>query len=214
MPEKDKLEVLELPYPYLHKKSTFTEKIYEFLREYGYIVDMLPAIIIKERYLQQNEYLITQHLYETFLNVIGEFRLLNKDVLINALTQGVENGIFALGKIVNDVIHCDTWKTAPKITLKDHEIIISPELCKKLGAKSFQEEIDKEKTRKAPTKERSDLSTTNKLELAAILRYLETKFEKITITIRAEDGEISKSEFEDKIKEALLQLGISAQDIE
>ncbi len=226
VPEKEKLEVLELPYPYLHKKATFTEKIYEFLREYGYIVDMLPAIIIKERYLQQNEYLITPHLYETFLNVIGEFRLVNKDVLINALTQGVENGIFALGKIVNDVIHCDAWKTAPKITLKDHEIIISPELCKKLSAKSFQEEIEKEKTRKTPIKERSDLSTTNKLELtfplpkghstqiAAILRYLETKFEKITITIRAEDGEISKSEFEDKIKEALLQLGISVQDID
>ncbi len=45
-------------------------------------------------------------------------------------------------------------------------------------------------------------------DISRLLNYLQTKFENIEIRIVAEEGEIEKEDYENKIKETLRQLGI------
>jgi len=45
-------------------------------------------------------------------------------------------------------------------------------------------------------------------DISRLLNYIQTKFENIEIRIVAEEGEIEKEDYENKIKEALRQLGI------
>jgi glutamyl/glutaminyl-tRNA synthetase len=41
-----------------------------------------------------------------------------------------------------------------------------------------------------------------------VLNYLQSKFEEMEISLRLDKGELTEQELEDKIKEALRQLGI------
>jgi hypothetical protein len=45
-------------------------------------------------------------------------------------------------------------------------------------------------------------------DISRLLSYIQTKFGKLEIKIKATEGEMTKEELEDKIKESLKQLGI------
>jgi len=45
-------------------------------------------------------------------------------------------------------------------------------------------------------------------QLLGLLNYMQTKYDKIEVKISASDGSMKKEEFENKIKEALRQMGI------
>jgi hypothetical protein len=50
-------------------------------------------------------------------------------------------------------------------------------------------------------------------DIAQITRFLQSKFNKILIELCAEDGEISDSDYDDKIMEAFMQLGIEPEEL-
>lgn len=48
--------------------------------------------------------------------------------------------------------------------------------------------------------------------LMDVMNFLQSKFDRLDITLVAEQGEISKQEYEDKVREAFRQMGIEATE--
>ncbi|MBC8488679.1 MAG: hypothetical protein H8D45_21860 [Bacteroidetes bacterium] len=168
-------------------------------------------------------------IYEATLKTPGELRLLNKDILVTAVSKGVENGIFGFGELIDNEIKCLYFKEKQFITLTDNSIIIKPEICE-----TQKLEIDTEKPYEREKEKEPIVSEEGKVKqgeigfdikkdnvhltfsipkgkvsgIMGILNLLQLKFEDVKIEISATDGEISESDYENKIKEALIQLGI------
>ncbi|HPC57347.1 MAG TPA: hypothetical protein PLP10_05845, partial [Caldisericia bacterium] len=103
----------------------------------------------------------------------------------------------------------------------ESEIIIEKSICERELEKAPEKIPEEEEEIKTSYDENIKKETISKLQLPVIkipkgkvsdisrlLNYLQTKFENIEIRIVAEEGEIEKEDYENKIKEALRQLGI------
>ena len=79
--------------------------------------------MIKERYLTQNPYVLTEGLYLSLLRTPGEMRPTSKSVIENAISEGVNKGIFGLGEIENGKAVCKFFKESVMVFLYGEEII-------------------------------------------------------------------------------------------
>lgn len=211
----------------------FWEEIKEILLEKKQLFKKINPNVIWMKYLQDKEYIGTGELYEHLLKTPGEPRPLNRDAVIAGIKEGVERGLFGLGKIQDGKPVCWKFRNAVTPTLEEGEIIIKPEICKQ----QFEEREDKK--RKATLDTRVAIPDTGqvaiyfgdsgegatsakgytKLELelevpieelytfSNVIDYLSKKFNdiRIEIRIRAEEGFIGFTEYEDKILEAIKQ---------
>lgn len=213
--------------------ETFIDReIYNRLRSDGEILERISAGVIKEKYLKEREFVPTKNLLESFWKTPGELRITSAEVLKEGIKDGVERGIFGLGYLENDRPQCKYFKQPAAPEFSDNEIIIKAELCQPGeppeppkgpkwpgGVKEGEEPTTppSPEVPKAPTYKNIHL----KLEvprgrisdMARILNFIYTKFTDCTveIEIKAEGGEISISDYEDKVKEALRQAGIEVK---
>jgi len=140
----------------------------------------------------------------------------------------VLHGVFGLGELENDQTKCIFYKEDCTLSLSGTEIIIREELCDK---KDKPSEPIPEPPTKPPIKDgEPDLPETPTKELLKIvhlnfkipkgkvssimgmMNLLQSKFDEITIDLKAEKGELSKDDYENKIKEALRQIGVNPED--
>jgi len=198
------------------------------LKGEGEILERLSAGIIKEKYLKDKDYIETKKLYEAFLKVPGEIRLISPEGLQDGIKEGVERGIFGLGYLRDEQPVCEHINQVPPVDLRDDEIIVKPELCveKGEGVEVISPEGEGrliEPRDEAPAGVKADTYSKVVLDLnvpighvstvAKIINFLKSKFSRCGVKIRiiAEGGEIATADYEDKIKEALSQAGIDIE---
>ncbi|CUT03983.1 hypothetical protein JGI25_01332, partial [Candidatus Kryptobacter tengchongensis] len=152
--------------------------------------------------------------------------------------EGVRQGLFGLGRLEKDkpVYNYFNEDCSPEIV--EGEVIIKAELCKKevsdkaeiiaeptssLSVVGEKTEGGEKESKVSPLKEGYSgiylkfLVPFGKLsDVGRIINYLKSKFSKVEIVMEiiAENGEIKKDEYEDKLIEALKQAGINEKDIE
>ncbi len=213
----------------IYGEKFLNQEIYQFLKNHGEILEKVSPKVIKEKYLSGKDFIPIRSLYETFLRTPGELRLVSKEGYITSIKEGVKMGLFGFGYLRGDLPECVVIGEAPKVDLTEDEIITQPKLCEKKEEVKMGAEAMKDISEPFPTltvsnsmeeyKERSymdslDLSllvSHGKLSpVGNIISLLWNKFEKVevTINIKAENGKLEKSEYEDKILEALRQAGI------
>lgn len=236
LPAKDGYKEIDIGYP-TFGEIWLDKEIYEILRSRGEILERISPKVIKEKYMGEKEYIEIKKLYETFLKTPGELRIISEEGFKEAIKEGVKEGLFGYGKLNNGIIECECIYEIPEINFTEDEIIIKPELCEKkkkeiieeipteekeLEIKTKEGEITKfESEEKEPMEKISSLSLKLNVpsgNISPIVNLVNSFISKrfnicnITVIIKAKEGEITLAEYENKIKEAIMQIGAKIEE--
>lgn len=230
IPNKEGFKVFDLGIPTYGLSKFIVDEVYEKLLNEKEILEKLSPSVLKSKYLSNNDYVSTEAVYSSSLSTPGEFRLSSKKVLESSIEQGVLTGLFGLGLLENNQPLCKYFKKFPHIYFNEDEIIIKDSICtEQIKQVSFVEketESDKHITQNvipdnildqvAPAKQKTyDQLSFNFLipkgkvsSVMSVLNYLQSKYERLEISIKANNGQLTEQEYEYKIKEAFRQIGV------
>lgn len=197
--------------------STYTtnprldEEIYSLLKKEDVILEKISSILIVERYLKNRDTVGTKNILDALYSTPGEMIITSEDVLRNAIKEGIEKG--SISALVRD-------EPTNDITFDENEVITTAR--PKPGPPPISGHTEPSKPQGPP--EPLPVSESYKrvsLELdvpvgklsdlvRAVNNMLGKSFSKVKlkVQIEAENGSISKSDYEDKVLEAFSQSGI------
>ena len=237
IPTKDGLKDSDLGVPTYGGTKKLDEIVYENLSSRGEILEKIAPLLLKERFLKNKESVSTQQLYHSSARTPGELRAFSRSVWESGISEGVKKGVFGLGELEDGKPVCGFFKESPPLlAFTENEVIISAEIC--IDQRKAQEEEESETDKDDSTGSQggnggdtiieengsvedepdTDSRTYVQLEftlphgqassLMGMMNLLQREFNTLQIKLTATDGEMSEQDYEDKIKEALDQLGI------
>ncbi|MFN4132702.1 MAG: AAA family ATPase, partial [Caldimicrobium sp.] len=156
IPSTSDLKEIDLGVPTYQKDLKINKEVYERLRSEGDILENLSALVIKDRYLKDNDYVETKNLLETFYKTPGEIRIIKDEILKKAIIEGVKRGIFGFGRLEKGKPICEAYKEECEPKLVDGEIILQESLCKIEKTEPPFEAYAKPKPHVEPYKDLSD----------------------------------------------------------
>ncbi len=232
IPTRDGVKEIDLGIPTYGETKSLYGEIYEKLRTEGEILESIAPLVIKEKYLVNKDYVLTEQLYQSFFRTPGETRPANRNVLEKSIIQGVSTGLFGLGELEDNKPICRFYKEPCVPALSGQEILIIESLCVKPvpGIKPGKQpeevrekgDIDskgKEIIDDKPLHEekkfihlRFSVPKGKVSNIMGIMNFLQNKFNSLEVELTAKEGGITKQEFEDKIEEAFRQLGIKIEE--
>ncbi|MCD6220908.1 ATP-binding protein, partial [bacterium] len=86
---REGLKDIDLGIPTYGEEKPLDEQIYEKLRAEGEILEKIAPLVIKEKYLKDKDYVLTEKLYKSAFTTPGEPRVLNKKIWEEAISEGV-----------------------------------------------------------------------------------------------------------------------------
>ncbi len=202
-------------------------EIFNRLKSEGEILERISPAVIKEKYLKDREYVNTKNLLEAFWKTPGEIRLTSAEGLMDGIKEGVERGLFGLGYLENGKPVCKYFKEKVSPELTDSEIILAASLCRPSTTEGYvppketiKPGVKEERGTKAQVPSYKELHLKVEVprgrmsDISRVINLLNSKFSdcRVEIEIKAEGGEITISDYEDKIKEALTQAGIELKE--
>jgi len=230
LPGRDGLKDINLGKPTYGMDLSIDQIVYNRLRSEEELLERLSPLVIAEKYLKDRDYVETRRIWDAILNTPGENRFISIDAVRDSIREGVSQGLFGLGYIEDGKPSCKYFKEDYTPTLSEGEIIIRKDLCK------VEEETIEEtpsppgrvvSTTTAPpvvtTAEKEDRYTELNLaisptverlsDIVRLIYFIREKFDNVEIRMKisAKEGEISISEYQDKILEALKQAGIQIE---
>ena len=229
-------ESFDIGIPTFGENRGLDAKIYDDMRTEGEILERTTPLFLKTKYLSKNEYVLTEQIYQSTLKTPGEPRYVNKSILENAIIEGVQNGIFGLGILENNIPKCEYFKKAPSVSLSGNEVIIVDGLCREVrdepvgglwkDSGSISGSIPATSGDKGKSAGGVQTSLTDKKALRlsftipmgkvsnilGVMNFLTNRFKRVDITIEAQDGALSEQDYENKIKEAFEQIGVEIRE--
>lgn len=233
VPVKGGIKEVDLGIPTYGEKSTLDEHAYDELRREGELLEKISPLVIKEKYLRENNFVKLQLIYDSMLKTPGERRVVGSNVIEDSIRQGVKQGLFGLGeqKEAGSEVVCRFFNEEPQINFGETEIIIKDILCipevKITGTTTPQTVITIIKKPEKTELQTLTVSGSNDLtelkfgfevprhkisQVMFIMNYLESKFQALHVVITAKDGLLTEEDYSSKIKEALRQLGVSLEE--
>lgn len=230
IPEKDGPSRNHISVP-ISTSQTIDQIVYEYLKQESLINEELGPILIRTQYLQENESVGTDQLYETMLRTPGERRPVSRQVLENAIKEGVLKREFGLGETDGGKPLSKYFgnSTYPVVSFDPGEIIISAQTCRSQMIQKDPEELEPLESKHENTGPRNheeyvSSSEARGAEEITNLNYsflvpegtinhtggmflnIAEKFKRFTLTIKAMDGKMSAQDVEN-LKETLRQMG-------
>jgi hypothetical protein len=239
---RDGFKLQDLGIPTYGESRPFDEEIFAKLRTDGEILANIVPLVIKERYLQGRDYVLTEQLYTASLNTPGENRVVERSAWEQGIAEGVRVGLFGLGELNGDKPICHYFIQSPSVALAGNEVIILAEICQQ---QKFEAEMstntsytvvsdnteiieDKSQTSSdspadeavttaiASTRSRLRLRFTlpkgKVSSLMGVMNLLQSRFNRMEVTLNVEHGQLTEQEYEDKIKEAFRQMGVDVRE--
>lgn len=154
------------------------------------------------RHLEQNSAVSTAELFHASVQKYGTLHPL-RDVWVAAIREGVKDGLFGLGENRSGKLTLGYYEQVPRdkeIALEGDEVFIRDDVCRKLRERCPQIEA---------LELRFTLPKGKVNDVAKIMHTLQLNFENIEIQLSAADGEMSQSDYENRVIEAFNQLGIA-----
>ncbi|MFQ5964569.1 MAG: DUF499 domain-containing protein [Candidatus Scalinduaceae bacterium] len=232
-PDKGGVKTVDLSIPTYGEQKKLDYEVYDILRTDAEILEKIPPIVIREKYLKEKSYVSTEQIYQASLKTPGETRIYSKSVLEQGISEGVQKGLFGLGELENDQPICRYFKEQPSVAFTGNEVLISEAVCLEQKQK---EDVEKKYEQETTSEERGineddggreqivEVKTRNQVilkfqvpkgkvaNLMGVMNLLQSKFETLEIELSARDGNISEQDYEDKIMETFRQLGIKPVD--
>ncbi len=234
IPTKSGLKDIDLGIPTYGERRKIDGEIYEKLRSEGEILEQVVPIVVKERYLKDSDQVSTEQLSNSGFATPGETRVVSRSVRELGIAEGVRQGLFGLGELLDWKPVCRYFREQPSVGLVGNEVLIREEICRQQREEEVSSTpeggVSKEVSEVGVASDTSvDLKfeeggVRDKLELRfsvprggvaslmGVLNFLHAKFSKLKIYLSAEDGQISEQEYEDKVKEAFKQMGIDLNE--
>ena len=129
IPARDGLKELDLGIPTYGEERPLDEEVYEKLHLEGEILEHVVPLVIKERYLREQEYVLTEQLAQAGLRTPGETRVVSRAAWEAGIAEGVRQGLFGLGALEDDRPVCRYFKEEPFVGLAGSEVIIRAGVC-------------------------------------------------------------------------------------
>lgn len=218
--------------PIVGENMKLDQRVYEYLKSNERILEKMDWKVLKHKYLSQKDYISTANLLESSYKTPGEKVIASKEVLINAIREGVRNGGFGLGVMEGDKARCVYFKNEPIVDFTENEVIIRSELCeqqleveekeksvsysgydKRLskgavnnGSSATQLEIPEVGVKRIRKRLGFDVPRGKVSEVMRMLTNIQANLDRITIEI---EGEFVENQYKNIITETLYQLGIS-----
>jgi len=230
LPEKNSPTKHHINIP-LSSSSKIDEIVYDYLKQESLLNEQLGPILLKTQYLKDNQHVDTNILYETMLRTPGERRPVSKQVLEQAIRDGVLKGDFGLGELEGEQPICKYFgnKEYPKVSFDPGEVIIQAKICKLQTKEEEIEELHcdmcdyktadvldlenhKKTHQRVPTKEITNLNFSFSVPEGTInytsgmFLNIAEKFRQFRLAIIARDGKMTKQDIEN-LKETLRQMG-------
>jgi len=137
LPDKDGLTRLDLGIPTYGGEQYLEERVYERLRMEGRLVERLAPLVIKQRYLQNRDFVETQQLAESGSRTPGEILAVGRQVWENSIAEGVRQGLFGLGELdENGQPQCRYFKEEVTPGLQNGEVLIRAQICEQQKAQT------------------------------------------------------------------------------
>ena len=209
------------------------EEIFDRLSQDGEILRKIAAIVLREKYLSQQDYVVIAQLYQSMLKTPGEARPVSKGVIEQSIIEGVRMGYFGLGELREGLPVCSYFETTPTISFGNQEILVKQAICEEQKNEKGEEEGIKVKfgteagekrmvgeigVKEFPSKMEENIRRNITLRfripkgkisnIMGIMNLLQSKFNVMEVSISAQDGSISEQDIEDKIGETFRQIGV------
>ena len=191
-------------------------------------------LVIKERFLQGVP-CAHRTIYTASLNTPGENRVVSQSAWETGIAEGVRAGLFGLGELVGQEPVCHYFKEPASVALSGDEVIIRAELCQ---AQKDLVIIPGDETTTRVTDDSGEFPITRKAtegstisgsvrtrlrlrlivpkgkvaNLMGVMNLLQSRFNRMEVTLDVEQGQLSEQEYEDKIKEAFRQMGADVRE--
>ena len=227
IPIKEGLKDGDLGLPTYGVSKKLDEVVYDKLRLDREILETVHPLVIKERYLKTDESVSTEQLYQSSAKTPGEARVIGQGWELG-IREGVEQGLFGLGELEDGKPVCRYFKERPSsIAFSGPEVIIREDICtaqKKISLKEPPEPIapllvsPKPPGPKPPPDERDSVRLKFTIPkgkvsgLMGVMNLLQSNFDNLQVELLATEGQMSNQDYEDKIKEAFVQLGIDPEE--
>jgi len=230
VPAKDGVRELDIGIPTYGERRGIDQEIYEKLRTEKEILERIAPLVIKERYLKEQEYVKLLQIYDSMLKTPGERRTIGPEVIDESIKEGVKTGLFGLGELHGDgTVVCRFFKEEPLIASTENEVLLKESVCvaQRQGivvepveaiTQIGEAEAQWMKSSEISAKMMNELELKFKIprgkisQLMGVMHFLQSKFQSLEMEIRAKDGSMSEDEYSNKIKEALRQLGIEIEE--
>lgn len=129
VPARDGLKELDLGIPTYGEDRPLDEEVYQKLRLDGEILEKIVPLVIREKYLRDQEYVLTEQLALAGLRTPGETRVISDKAWELGIVEGVRQGLFGLGTLEEDRPACRSFKEEAFVGLTGSEVIIRAEIC-------------------------------------------------------------------------------------
>ena len=234
IPIKEGLKDGDLGLPTYGVSKKLDEVVYDKLRLDREILETVHPLVIKERYLKTDESVSTEQLYQSSAKTPGEARVIGQG-WESGIREGVEQGLFGLGELEDGKPVCRYFKERPaSIALSGSEVIIREGIC--IAQQVVKTEPpdpippppkpvyppgggDKEEIADPPTPDgrasvhlKFTIPRGKVAGLMGVMNLLQLNFDNLQVELLATEGQMSDQDYEDKIKEAFVQLGIDPEE--
>ena len=234
IPTKEGLKESDLGLPTYGVSEKLDEVVYDKLRLDREILESVHPLVIKERYFKTDESVSTEQLYQSSAKTPGEARVIGQGWELG-IREGVQQGLFGLGELEDGKPVCRYFKERPSsIVFSGSEVIIREDICTaQKEAKpekppepiyrpggSTKTKIVEPPVPKPPSPPDGRDSVRLKFTipkgkvsgLMGVMNLLQSNFDNLQIELLATEGQMSDQDYEDKIKEAFVQLGIDPEE--
>ena len=232
IPTKEGLKESDLGLPTYGVSSKLDEVVYDKLRLAGEILERIHPLAIKERYLK-TDYLSTGQLYQSSAKTPGEARVISQG-WESGIRAGVKQGLFGLGELEDGKPVCRYFKEYPtSIAFSGSEVIIREDICisqkeaiekppepiSPIGCSPGGRVADSPAPDPTPPPDGRDsvrlkftIPKGKVAGLMGVMNLLQSNFDSLQIELLATEGQMSDQDYEDKIKETFVQLGIDPEE--
>jgi hypothetical protein len=230
LPLKDGFKEIDLGIHAYGTDATFNKEIFERLRSEGEILPKFAPLTLREKYLKDQEFAEIKNILESFYKTPGEIRIVTDDVLKTCIKEGVAQGLFGIGDKEDGRPRCRHFKADVSPELIEGEVLIKADLCKS-EEKEYKPPVEVVTTKPVTRVEGTTTATeygkkyrtirlklgvpTGKLsDIVRVIPFIKSKFTTVDVKVEisAANGEMSESDYEDKIKEAIKQAEVEIED--
>jgi hypothetical protein len=230
LPVKEGFKEIDLGIPAYGIDATFNKEIFERLRSEGEILPKFAPFTLREKYLKDQEFAETKNILESFYKTPGEIRIVTDDVLKSCIKEGVAQGLFGVGILEDGKPACQHFKAEFSPELVDGEVLIRADLCE-IEQEEYKPPVEVVTTKPVTRVEGTTTTTeygkkyrtirlklgvpTGKLsDIVRVIPFIKSKFTTVDVKVEisAANGEMSESDYEDKIKEAIKQAEVEIEE--
>lgn len=235
VPARDGFREIDLGVPTVGDERGIAAVAYDRLRAEQEIVEAIAPTVIQAKYLRDREHVSTAAIYAAALRTPGEPRWANPEVLRRGIAVGVREGLFGLGDLIDGVMRVRAFRTGAEPTLSEEEVLVHRSIAeagvRKPGPPVSPGPAGGEKERPAGTEGEDTppggvsppsppepvidhLNLTLGVPLGSvsallgILNFLQTRFGRIEVEVRCQEGKMTQSDYQQRLMEAIRQGGL------